>query len=67
MVLCLKVPMFCFLTLLLNNPVDTDRWILIKHIYRVGRAANYQSNTGIENCEIKPLNKPITAIMSQHT
>ena len=59
--------MFCFLTLLLKNPLDTDRWVLIKHIYRVGRAANHQSNTGMENYKNWPLNKPITAIMHQHT
>ena len=59
--------MFCFLTLLLKNPFDTDGWMVIKHIYRAGRAANHQSNTGMENDEIGSLNKLVTAIMSQHT
>ena len=52
--------------MLLKNPFDTDRQMLLKHIYRVGRAANHQSNTDMENYEIRPLYKPITAIMSQH-
>ena len=36
----------------------------IKHVYRAGRAANHQSTTDMENCDNKPMNKPITAIMS---
>ena len=59
--------MFYFLTLLLKTLFDTDRWMLIKYIYRVGRAANHQSDTGMKNYEIRPFNKPVTAIMSQHT
>ena len=59
--------MFYFLTLLLKTLFDTDRWMLIKYIYRVGRAANHQSTADIENYENRPLNKPITAIMSQHS
>ena len=60
MVLSLKAPHVVFLTLLLKNPFDTDI---------VGRAANHQSNTGMEKVDYKtrPLNKPITAMMSQHT
>ena len=41
--------------------------MLIKYIYRVGMTGNHQSNAGMENYEIRPLNKPITVIMSQHT
>ena len=41
--------------------------MLLKHIYRTGRAANHQSNTDMENYENRPLNKPITAIISQYT
>ena len=60
--------MFHFLTMLLKNPFNADMdAVSIKHIYRAGRAANYQSNTDMENYEIWPLNKPITAIISQHT
>ena len=60
--------MSCFLTLLLKNPFDTDRWMLIKHIYGAGRAANHKSNPGLKKFyEIRPLNKTVTAIMSQHT
>ena len=51
--------------MLLKNCFDADGWMLLKHIYRVGRAANHQSNTDMENYENRPLNKPITAIMSQ--
>ena len=60
MVLSLKVPHVVFLILLLKNPFDTDR---------VVRAANHQSNTGMEKVDykIRPLNKPISAVMSQHT
>ena len=47
--------MYCFLTLLLKNPIDTDRWMLLKHIYRVGRAANHQSHTDVENYENRQL------------
>ena len=39
----------------------------MKHIYWAGRAANHQSTTDMENYEIRPLNKPMTAIISQHT
>ena len=61
--------MFCFLILLLkiSFDFDTDRWMLIKYTYRDGRTANHQNNGGMENYGIRPLNKPITAIMSQHT
>ena len=38
----------------------------VKHIYWAGRAANLQSTPDMENYEIRPLNKPITAIISQH-
>ena len=43
--------------------------LVLKHIYRVGRAANHQSTTTSDmgSYEDRPLNKPITAIMSQHT
>ena len=37
--------MFCFLTMLQKNLFDTDRWMLLKRVYRVGRAANHQSST----------------------
>ena len=39
--------MFCFLTWLLKlkNPFDTDRGMLIKPIYRVGRAAKLAKPT----------------------
>ena len=36
--------------------------MLLKYIFRVGRAANDQSTTDMENYESRPLNKPITAI-----
>ena len=39
--------------------------MLLKYIYRVGRAANHLSTTDMENYASRPLNKPITAIMSQ--
>ena len=41
--------------------------MLLKHVNRISRAANYQSTTDMENYKNRPLNKPITAIMSQHT
>ena len=59
--------MFYFLTLLLKTLFDTDRWMLIKYIYRVGRAANHQSATDMEDYANRPLNKHVTAIMNQHT
>ena len=37
--------------------------MLLKHIYRVGRAANHQSNTDMDNYENRLLNEPITAII----
>ena len=40
-----KDHMFCFLTMLQKNLFDTDRWMLLKHVYRVGSAANHQSST----------------------
>ena len=51
--------------MLLKKTFNTDRWMLIatKKIYRVGRAANHQSNTDMENYKNRPLNKPITAIL----
>ena len=58
---------FTFLPCYLKNHSHTDQWMLLKLIYRVGRAANHQSTTDMENYERRPLNKPITAIMSQHT
>ena len=48
------------LTLLLKNHFDTDRWMLLKHVYRVGRAAKHQSNTDMENYKNRPLNKHIS-------
>ena len=39
----------------------------IKHIYRVGRAADHQYATDMENYENRPWNKPVTALISQHT
>ena len=65
--LCLKEPNVYFLIMLLKNPFDADRWMLLKHVYRADRAGNHQSNTNMENYEIRPLNKPVPAIMSQHT
>ena len=56
-----KCPTICFFTQLLKNPFYTDQWMLLKHIYRVGTAANHQSTTRI--C----LNKSVTAMMNQHT
>ena len=54
--------------MLIETPFSADMHaVSIKHIYRAGRASNYQSNTDMENYEIQPLNKPITAIISQHT
>ena len=47
--------MFCFFTLLLKNHFDTDRWMLIKLVYRVGRAATHQSKTDMENYENRQL------------
>ena len=41
--------------------------MLLKHIYRVGRAANHQNTAGMENYENRPLNKPVTAMINQHT
>ena len=40
--------------------------MLSKHVYRVGKAANHQSNSDIENYEKWHLNKPIsiTAIIN---
>ena len=38
-----------------------------KHIYRVGRAADHQNATDMENYENRPLNKSVTAIISQHS
>ena len=63
MVLCLKVThislsyvwkwhRFCFLTILLKNCSDTDRWMLLKHV-RVGRAAKHQSNTDMDNIPVR--------------
>ena len=54
MVLCLKVPHF-FSYSAAKNPFDTDRWMLIKHIYGAGRTANHKSNPGMEKFyEIRP-------------
>ena len=36
-------------------------------MYRAGRAANHQSTINMENNENRLLDKPITAIISQHT
>ena len=58
---------FAFLIKLLKNPFHTDQWMLLKHLYRLGRAVNHQSNTDMENYENRPLNKPITVMMNQHT
>ena len=55
---------FDFLTCYLKNHFLTDQWMLLKYIYRVGRAANRQSTTDMENYENKPVTaiyKPITA------
>ena len=41
--------------------------MLLNHDYRVGRATNHLNNTNMENYENRPLNKPVTAVMSQHT
>ena len=38
-----------------------------KHIYRVGRAADHQNATDMENYENRPLNKSVTALISQHS
>ena len=53
---------FAFLPCYLKNHFRTDQWMLLKYIFRVGRAANHQSTTDMENYESRPLNKPITAI-----
>ena len=53
---------FAFLPCYLKNHFHTDQWMLLKYIFRVGRAANDQSTTDMENYESRPLNKPITAI-----
>ena len=58
---------FCFLTMLLKKSVSYSQMDAIKHIYRVGRAADHQNATDMENYENRPLNKPITAVISQHT
>ena len=50
-----------------KNPLHTDRWRLLKHIYRVDRAAIHQSTTDMENYENMSLNKPVTVMMNQHT
>ena len=39
----------------------------IKYIYRVDRAADHQYATDMENYKNRPLNKPVTALTSQHT
>ena len=43
--------------------------MLSKQVYSVGKAANHQSNSDIENYKKRHLNKPIsnTAVISQHT
>ena len=41
MVYCLNMPHILLFMWLLKNPFHTDRWMLLKHIYRVGRAANH--------------------------
>ena len=58
--------LLCYLKILFNAD-PSDRQMLWKNIYRVDRAANHHSNSDMENYENRPLNKPITAIMSQHT
>ena len=56
---------FAFLLCYSNKKLfDTDKWMLLKHIYRVGRAANHQSNTDMNNYENRLLNEPITAIIT---
>ena len=57
-----NVTHFAFLPCYLKNHFRTDQWMLLKYIFRVGRAANHQSTTDMENYESRPLNKPITAI-----
>ena len=41
--------------------------MLLNHDYRVGRATNHLNNTNMMNYENRPLNKPVTAVISQHT
>ena len=47
--------------------------MLLKHVYRVGRAVKHQSNMDMENYKNRPLNKHISItaisyiIMRQHT
>ena len=47
--------------------VSVCTWMLLKHTYRVDRAANHQSNTDMENYQKRPLKRPIIIIMNQHT
>ena len=58
---------FCFLTLRHKSPLILTYWLLLSHFYKVGRAANHQSTADMENYEHRPLDKPVTAVMSQHT
>ena len=60
--------------MLLKNPLDTDRWLLVllKYVYTFVMAANHQSNTDVETYKKRPWNKPITFIsitdiLSQHS
>ena len=40
---------------LLKSSFRTDQWMLLKHIYRVSRAANHHSTTDMENYESRSL------------